>query len=71
MNMGLCRGLNLMLGLSAVADAPAAHWPVAMITLCYIAGITSLSRGEVLGGLEPRRRLRPYGWWARSPLLSG
>ena len=50
MNMGLCRGLNLMLGLSAVAEASATHWPVAMITLCYIAGITSLSRGEVLGG---------------------
>jgi 4-hydroxybenzoate polyprenyltransferase len=50
MNMGLCRGLNLMLGLTAVAEAPAIRWPVAMITLCYIAGITSLSRGEVRGG---------------------
>ena len=48
--MGLCRGLNLLLGLTAVAEAPATRWPVAVITLCYIAGITSLSRGEVRGG---------------------
>lgn len=52
MNMGLCRGLNLMLGLTAVAEAPAMRWPVAVVTLCYIAGITSLSRGEVRGGTQ-------------------
>lgn len=50
LNMGLCRGLNLSLGLTAASLAPFAHWPAAFVTLGYIAGITSLSRGEVRGG---------------------
>jgi len=50
LNMGLCRGLNLLLGISAVQHAPGDKWIVASVTLCYIAGITSLSRGEVRGG---------------------
>ena len=51
-NMGLCRGLNLLLGLSAAGTLPVSHMPLALITLCYIAGITSLSRGEVSGGTQ-------------------
>jgi 4-hydroxybenzoate polyprenyltransferase len=50
LNMGLCRGLNLLLGLTALGGVPAMRWPVALITLCYIAGVTSLTRGEVRGG---------------------
>lgn len=50
LNMGLCRGLNLSLGLTAALLAPFAHWPAALVTLCYVAGITALSRGEVRGG---------------------
>jgi 4-hydroxybenzoate polyprenyltransferase len=49
-NMGLCRGLNLLLGLTAAGWLNLARAPVALVTLCYIAGITSLSRGEVQGG---------------------
>lgn len=49
-NMGLCRGLNLSLGLTAASLTPFAHWPTVLVTLGYIAGITSLSRGEVRGG---------------------
>jgi 4-hydroxybenzoate polyprenyltransferase len=49
-NMGLCRGLNLSLGLTAASLTPFAHWPAVLVTLGYIAGITSLSRGEVRGG---------------------
>ena len=52
LNMGLCRGLNLLLGLTAAGTLPLAHMPVALVTLCYIAGITSLSRGEVSGGTQ-------------------
>jgi 4-hydroxybenzoate polyprenyltransferase len=65
LNMGLCRGLNLLLGLTAVAEAPLMHWPVALITLCYIAGITSLSRGEVRGGTRTAASLSA-GWLAGS-----
>lgn len=47
--MGLCRGLNLLLGLSAV-PAQLVGWPVALVLVAYIAGVTLISRGEVHGG---------------------
>lgn len=49
-NMGLCRGLNLMLGVSIL---PIALWQNAMLAftpVLYIAAITAISRGEVHGG---------------------
>lgn len=49
-NMGLCRALNLLLGVTAGGRIAGFHWLVAAVPLCYIAGITSLSRGEVKGG---------------------
>jgi 4-hydroxybenzoate polyprenyltransferase len=50
LNMGLCRGLNLLLGVAAVETALKDHWPMALIPFAYIAGVTALSRGEVHGG---------------------
>ncbi|HXW06768.1 MAG TPA: UbiA-like protein EboC [Vicinamibacterales bacterium] len=49
-NMGLCRALNLLLGVSAVPAALATAWPLAAIPLVYIGAVTGLSRGEVHGG---------------------
>jgi len=49
-NMGLCRALNLLLGVTAGGQIAQFHWLLAAVPLCYIAGITSLSRGEVKGG---------------------
>lgn len=49
-NMGLCRGLNLLLGVTAAGVILPNRWLLAAVPLCYIAGITSLSRGEVTGG---------------------
>ena len=49
-NMGLCRALNLILGVTAGGRISGFHWLLAAVPLCYIAGITSLSRGEVKGG---------------------
>ena len=49
-NMGLCRALNLLLGVSAAPAALAASLPLACIPLAYIAGVTAVSRGEVHGG---------------------
>lgn len=49
-NMGLCRGLNLLLGVAAAPDALARSWPLALVPLTYIAAVTALSRGEVHGG---------------------
>ncbi|WP_422079468.1 UbiA-like protein EboC [Ulvibacterium sp.] len=47
MNMGLCRGLNLILGMSIMGGA--AQWWYAIIPLVYIFAITVISRGEVHG----------------------
>lgn len=49
-NMGLCRGLNLLLGIAAVPSAVAGNWSLAAIPFLYIAGVTAVSRGEVHGG---------------------
>jgi 4-hydroxybenzoate polyprenyltransferase len=50
MNMGLCRGLNLVLGMAAAPATISAHWPLALLSFVYIAAATAVSRGEVHGG---------------------
>jgi 4-hydroxybenzoate polyprenyltransferase len=50
LNMGLCRALNLVLGITAVPAALAGHWPLALLSLVYIAAVTVVSHGEVHGG---------------------
>lgn len=49
-NMGLCRGLNLLLGISIVPIALQNWWYLAFVPIIYIASITMISRGEVHGG---------------------
>lgn len=49
-NMGLCRGLNFLLGLSVSPHALSSRWPTGLIATFYIAGVTALSRSEVRGG---------------------
>ncbi|MGL4622393.1 UbiA-like protein EboC [Chroococcidiopsis sp.] len=49
LNMGLCRGGNLLLGMSAVPAIVGEYWFLALIPIFYIAAITSLSQGEVHG----------------------
>jgi 4-hydroxybenzoate polyprenyltransferase len=49
-NMGLCRGLNLTLGMAAVPGTISGHWPLALLSFVYIAAATAVSRGEVHGG---------------------
>lgn len=49
-NMGACRGLNLILGMTIVAGTARAHWALAIIPLLYICAVTVVSRGEVTGG---------------------
>lgn len=48
-NMGLCRALNLLLGISAVPGSLQTYWPLGLIPLVYVAAITMISRGEVHG----------------------
>ncbi|SDF97768.1 4-hydroxybenzoate polyprenyltransferase [Pedobacter terrae] len=49
LNMGLCRGFNLLLGLSIVPEMLTNHY-LAIIPVIYIFSITMTSRGEVHGG---------------------
>jgi 4-hydroxybenzoate polyprenyltransferase len=49
-NMGMCRGGNLLLGVSAVPAALGEVWYISLIPIVYIAAITMISRGEVHGG---------------------
>lgn len=49
-NMGLCRGLNLLLGISIIDSALFGWWMLGIIPIIYIASITMISRGEVHGG---------------------
>ncbi len=50
LNMGLCRGGNLMLGVSAVPAMVTERWFLAIIPILYIAAVTAVSQGEVEGG---------------------
>jgi hypothetical protein len=49
LNMGICRGLNLLLGMSILEQA-GEQWMLAVIPVIYISTITMISRGEVHGG---------------------
>jgi 4-hydroxybenzoate polyprenyltransferase len=52
LNIGLCRGLNLLLGLSTVPPLLFDHGMLGLIPLTYIAAVTLTSKGEVHGGKE-------------------
>jgi 4-hydroxybenzoate polyprenyltransferase len=50
LNMGLCRGGNLLLGMSAMPLILQERWLLAIVPILYVAAITLISRGEVNGG---------------------
>src|SRR5690606_33011222 len=47
--MGLCRGLNLLLGMSVLPLMVGELWYIALVPIIYISAITMISRGEVHG----------------------
>jgi len=49
LNMGILRGLNLLLGLSLIPDVLFDNFGIALIPVLYIFAITMVSRGEVHG----------------------
>ncbi|MCU7549940.1 UbiA-like protein EboC [Chitinophagaceae bacterium LB-8] len=49
LNMGLCRGLNLLLGMSILPEVLSQYWYISLVPIVYIAAITMISRGEVHG----------------------
>ncbi len=50
LNMGVCRGGNLLLGMSFLPAMVEQRWFLALIPIAYIAAITAISQGEVHGG---------------------
>jgi len=50
LTMGLCRGGNLLLGVSAVPSALPPNLYLLAIPVAFVGAITSVSRGEVHGG---------------------
>lgn len=57
LNMGLCRGLNLLLGVSIMPDQVMPWAWVGLVPIVYIAAITMISRGEVHGGSSATLRV--------------
>lgn len=47
--MGACRGLNLLLGMSFIAEELSAFWPMTILPVIFIGAVTLTSRGEVIG----------------------
>ena len=50
LTMGLCRGGNLLLGVSLVPAVLASTWYLTFIPVAYVAAITAIAQGEVHGG---------------------
>src|SRR5262249_27569134 len=57
LNMGACRGLNLLLGISAAPGLVTQRWYLALLPVTYIAAITAVSAGEVHGGRRSAGRM--------------
>lgn len=51
-NMGCCRGGNLLLGMSVVPGVLVERWWLALLPIVYIGAITAISQGEVRGGSQ-------------------
>lgn len=49
-NMGCCRGGNLLLGASVMPAMLVERWWIALFPIVYIGAITAISQGEVRGG---------------------
>ncbi len=67
LNMGMCRGLNLLLGVSAAPAVLTEAWPLALLPLTYITAVTAVSRGEVHGG---RREIAAFALVSLSLVLA-
>jgi 4-hydroxybenzoate polyprenyltransferase len=50
LTMGLCRGGNLLLGVSLVPALLTSVWYLVLIPVAYVAAITAVGQGEVHGG---------------------
>lgn len=62
LNMGLCRGLNLLLGMSILPESLLRNGWFALVPVLYIAAITMISRDEVHGGKKGPLKMAAAGY---------
>lgn len=62
LNMSLCRGANLMLGISAFPESLTTAYGLVILPVIYISSITLISRGEVGGGNKNHLSLAIIGY---------
>ncbi|PHN02331.1 polyprenyltransferase [Flavilitoribacter nigricans DSM 23189 = NBRC 102662] len=62
LNMSLCRGANLMLGVSAFPESLNSAAVLMILPVIYISSITLISRGEVGGGNKTHLTLAVIGY---------
>jgi 4-hydroxybenzoate polyprenyltransferase len=62
LNMGACRGLNLVLGMSPGLHFEASFLILPLISLIYVSSITALSKFEVYGGMGSKGKIVLSGW---------
>lgn len=62
LNMGLCRGLNLLLGMSILPESLLRNGWFALVPVLYIAAITTISRDEVHGGKKGPLKMAAAGY---------
>ncbi len=55
LTMGICRGLNLLLGVSLVAEQVAPYWWLSGFGFLYIFSVTAMSQGETGAGTHLSR----------------
>jgi 4-hydroxybenzoate polyprenyltransferase len=60
-NMGSCRFLNVLLGMSAVPGQISSKIFMAFLVMIYVISITALSKGEVQGGKQRGQDLATIG----------
>jgi 4-hydroxybenzoate polyprenyltransferase len=71
LNMGMCRGLNLALGISAAPAALGSKWTLCLIALVYITAVTFISRDEVWGGRRTAAQIGVAIVFGVASLLTG
>jgi 4-hydroxybenzoate polyprenyltransferase len=62
LNMSLCRGANLLLGVSAFPESLNMAYGLVILPIIYISSITLISRGEVGGGNKKHLTLAVIGY---------
>lgn len=71
LNMSLCRGANLLLGVSAFPESLNSAYPLVILPIIYISSITLISRGEVAGGDKTHLSLAIAGYALVGAILLG